>query len=385
MGISRCGHRRDDVTHPELVYEAVREALDMAGLWIDEVDCIVYGTMDPFDGILAPEKWDGEAMGVGRLKPMIKVTTGGTTGMSIALTAYTLASSGLFDVVMAVSGQRVSENVEAQKVLNLAVDPFHDRPFGIGAIAAAAFQASSYMHRLGDSRRVEEAMAMVSSKNRTVALRNPKAHLKRPLTVEEALRSPLLIWPIKYSDSCPSSDGSAAVIFASERAAKRISDRRAWVLAADTISDSYYWGSKDLSVWDSLAILARRVYKRAGITDPRRQIDTAELYDAFSIQEILEYEAVGFAEKYKGTELLFEGLTDFHGDLPVNASGGVLSTNPIGATGLIKTAEAALQVMGAAGEHQVPDAQTSIAHAWGGALQFHTLIVLSSEIGVKRP
>ncbi len=379
VGITRMG-RRVDATHPELAWEAVRQALDMAGIWVDDVDVVVYGTMDPFDGILAPERWDSTAWGSGRGagKPLLKVSTGGTTGMSIALAAYTLVASGKYDIALAVGVQKVSENVEAQQVLNTAVDPLVDRPLGIGAIAVAAMQASAYYFKY--NRRIEEYMALVAAKNRVNGLRNPVNHLKLRLTPEEALMSPYLIWPIKLADSCPSSDGGVAVVMVSERAARRVGDSHAWVKATGYISDTYwFWNKTDLYDWTNLALLARRVYRKAGVHDPMKYFDVLEIYDAFTIQEIIEYEALGLAQPGKGTKLLDDEVTYLHGDLPVNPSGGVLSSNPVGVTGLWRFAEASLQVMGKAGEHQVKGVERALAHAWGGALQFHALAILSSE------
>jgi acetyl-CoA C-acetyltransferase len=129
--------------------------------------------------------------------------------------------------------------------------------------------------------------------------------------------------------------------------------------------------------WDSLSMLAHRVYRQAKIEDPLAELDVAELYNAFSIQEIIEYEALGFSDKGKGAELIRKGVTTMAGQLPVCPSGGVLCTNPIGASGLIRVAEAALQVMDKAGERQVPDVRKALAHAWGAVIGFHTLMVLS--------
>ncbi len=105
----------------------------------------------------------------------------------------------------------------------------------------------------------------------------------------------------------------------------------------------------------------------------------AELYNAFTIQEILEYEALGFCEPGKGAEMVRHGVTAMDGQLPVDPSGGVLCTNAIGASGLIRVAEAALQVMGKAGQRQVPNVKKALAHAWGATIGFHTLMVLDRE------
>jgi acetyl-CoA C-acetyltransferase len=379
VGLTKFGHRLDS-THPDLAWEATKKALDMAGIWIDDIDAVVYGTMDPFDGISSPERWDSVAYGAGRGsgKPLIKVTTGGTTGMSIALAAHALVASGKYDVVLATGVQKVSENMEAQQVLNTSVDPLTDRPLGVGAIAVGAMQASGYYFKY--NKKIEEYMAMVASENRINGLRNPINHIKMKLTPEEALMSPYLIWPIKLTDSCPSSDGAVAVIMVSDRVAKRIGNSHAWIKAVDYLADTYWYGNKwDPADWTNLGLLARRIYKKAGIRDPFKFFDVLELYDAFSIQEILEYEALNLAPAGKGTKLIDEGITKLDGQLPVNPSGGVLSSNPVGVTGLWRFSEAALQVMEKAEGHQIKGVQHALAHAWGGALQFHALSILSSS------
>jgi acetyl-CoA C-acetyltransferase len=202
----------------------------------------------------------------------------------------------------------------------------------------------------------------------------------RMITVNDALNTRLISWPLRLSDCCPSSDGAAALIFASEERARAMSARPAWVSGAGQITDNYWVGDRTwYEDWDSLSLLARRVYRQAKIDNPLRDLDVAELYNAFTIQEIIEYEALGFCEKGKGAELIRKGVTTMEGELPVCPSGGVLCTNPIGASGLIRVAEAALQVMGEAGERQVAGVKKALAHSWGAAIGFHTLMVLSSQ------
>jgi acetyl-CoA C-acetyltransferase len=378
VGLTKTG-RRNDVTHQELVWEAVKSALNDAELEIDDIDAIIYGTMDNFDGISSPERFDSIALGCGRGngKPLMKITTGGTTGISLALAAYYHIASGLYDTVLAVGVQKVGENVEAQQVLNTAVEPILEKTFGLGAIHAAAFQASRYKSTY--KKNIEDYMCKVAINNRKNALRNPFAHLKLNITDEDYYSSPYLVWPLRLLDSCPSSDGAVAIIFSSSEFAKKHSENPAWIKGLGYISDSYWWGTKSIEFWDNLAILSRRVFRMAKISDPLKEIDVAELYNAFTIQEIMEYEAIGLAKKGEGWKLLEEDITSFHGSLPVCPSGGILSTNPIAASGLIRVAEAALQVMGKAGERQIAGVKTAIAHAWGGALQFHGLMVLSNE------
>jgi len=375
VGLTKTATRRNDVTHPELMLEAVNAALKDADIGIGDVESVVYGTMDPFDGINCPDKWDADACGGGLNKPYMKVTTGGTTGISVALAGYYHVASGLFDTCMAVGCQRVGENVDAQLVLNTCVDPIYERYSGWGAITVGAVQAARHMAKYGTT---EEQLAMVSVKNHDAATRNPYAHLRFKVTVEDVLNSRLISWPLRLLDCCPRSDGACALIFASEDKVREITDTPAWVKAAGSIADTYWAGDKpDPADWDSLAMLARRIYRKAKIEDPLRELDVAELYNPFTIQEILEYEALGFCRKGEGGKLVEEGVTDMGGGLPCDPSGGVLCTNPIGATAMIRVAEAALQVMGKAGDRQVPDVETALAHGWGGQFQFHGLMILS--------
>ncbi len=379
VGLTRCSSWRRDVTYPELVFEAVSTALEEAGIGPGEVEAVVYGSMDPFDGLNAPERWNVDACAAAGVlhKPFLKICTGGTTGGSTALGGYYHVASGLFDVVLTVASQRVGESLDAQRVLNTVVDPVYERGFGVGAITVGALQAAAHMHHYGTT---EEDMSLVAVQNHDNALRNPYAHLRFKITVEDALASRVLSWPLRLTDCCPSSDGACAVLFASGEKAKQLAETPAWVRGAGQITDNYFMGDRPWAEdWDSLALLARRVYRLAKIDNPRRQINVAELYNAFTIQEILEYEALGFCEKGQGAALLRSGDTAMNGDLPVCPSGGVLCTNPIGASGLIRVAEAALQVMGKAGERQVEGVKTALAHAWGATIGFHTLMILDRE------
>ncbi len=378
VGQTKFRTRRDDKTHPELTYEAMNKAFEHANLELKDIEAIAFGTMDPFDGIYLPERWDVTSGGIG--KPFMKISTGGTTGLTTGLAAYEHVASGLFDIAMAVCTQRVGECVDAQPVLNTAVCPIFERYSGAGAISVAAIQATVHMHKYGTT---EEDLAWVSVKDHKNALKNPNAHIKLDIGVEEVLNSSVVSSPLKLLECCPRSDGAVAVIFASEEVAKKIRDNPAWVVAETTISDNYYAGDRpDLSDWDTLAIAGRKLYRHAGVDDPKKDIDVAELYSPFTIQEVLELEALGFCKKGEGKDLAREGVTFPDGDMPTNPSGGVLCTNPIGATGLVRLAEAALQIMGEA-SNQIPDVNVSLAHAWGGTLQFHTLMLLSSKKKLK--
>ena len=375
-GQTKCKERRDDVSFPGLIYEAATRALEDAGITIAEIDAVIFGSApELFEGVNQPEQWCADASGA-FLKPQIRVHTGGTVGASTGIAAFYYVAAGMFDTVLAVTGDKLSES-PVQLGLSTVYDPILGRQFACGAPSAVALQARQYMHKYGVT---EHQAALVAVKNRKNALLNPYAQLHIPnISVEMVMNSMMLSSPIKLLDSCPASDGACAMVIASEGVAEKRARRPAWIKAVATYNEGVYYAGRNFA--DPLALMeaAKKVYKTAGITDPRREIDVAELYEAFSFQEMLWTEAMFFCERGEGGKLVESGATQMTGDLPVNPSGGVLSTNTIGATAMMRQAEAAMQVMERAGQHQIDGARTAIAHGWGGGIQFHTLMIVSAD------
>ncbi len=376
VGMTPFKSKHADRTPADLTYEAVRACLGSVHLAPRDVGATVFGTMDPFDGVNMPEKMQCGAAG-GTHGPYMKISTGGTTGMTTGVAAYQHVASGLFDTCLAVCTQRVGEAPDAQPILNTCVDPVMERHSGVGAITVGAVQGTAHMAKYGSR---AEDFAAIAVKDHANAARNPKAHLRFPVTMEQVMGSRIVSTPLHLLECCPRSDGAVAVLFAAAKEAQRLSPTPAWVRGEASVSDCYELGDRpDYADWDGAAWCARRAYRAARIADPRRDIDVAEIYSPFTTQEVLELEAFGFAPKGEGHTLARDGVTAFDGDLPTCPSGGVLCTNPIGATGLVRLAEASLQVMGKAGAHQVAGAETALAHAWGGTAQFHTIMIVGRE------
>ncbi len=240
VGQTKFRTRRDDVTHPELTFEAASAALEDCGLTVDDIDAVVYGTMDPFDGVNCPDKWC--AGGAGALgKPFMKISTGGTTGLTLGIAAYQHAASGMFDTVLAIGTQRVGVGANAQVILNTCACPVYERDAGAGAITVGALQASRHMARYGST---EEQRAMVSVVDHRHGLNNPYAHIRMTITVDDVLESRMVEWPLRLLECCPRSDGACAVVMASEDVAEGLCKRPAWILAETGISDSYFWGDR---------------------------------------------------------------------------------------------------------------------------------------------
>jgi len=357
----------------ELVYDVTAEILAKTNLTKDDIDTVVASTSDYWQGMGCSNVFHYDAA-AGYLKDSTKAEEDGALGF---MYAYMRVLSGHFDTALAISATKSSETPMMSTLTNLSCDPFYQRPIGLEDISSAAIQARLYMHKYGIT---EEQAAKVSVKSLRNAFYNPYAHKRARVTIDDVLKSRIVAHPLKELDCCPASDGACAIILASEDKAKKITDDPAWIRGVSWSVDSYHLGDRDLLDVEALKVAARKAYDMAGIKNPRTQIDVAEICAPYSFQELLWYENLGLCGAGEGGKLVDEGVTEMQGRLPVNPSGGMLSTNPYTARGLICTAEAALQVMGKAGEHQVPDVKAALAHSMHGlAGQLHSVIILSSD------
>jgi acetyl-CoA C-acetyltransferase len=190
-----------------------------------------------------------------------------------------------------------------------------------------------------------------------------------------------MLWdPIHFLESCPSSDGACALVITDEAGAKKAPNPPAWVLATAMRSELGQFPGRDPVRPKAGVECAHMVYDAAGITNPREQIDIAELYVPFSWYEPMWLEGHDIAGPGEGWRMVDDGSTEITGDFPVNPSGGVLSSNPIGASGMLRFGEAALQVRGMAGEHQVDGAKVGLAQAYGGAAQYFAMWVVGASL-----
>jgi acetyl-CoA C-acetyltransferase len=189
-----------------------------------------------------------------------------------------------------------------------------------------------------------------------------------------------MLWdPIRFMETCPSSDGACAMVLGSEAVARRATRPPAWVHATAMRTEPTMFAGRDQVNPQAGMDCARELYAKAGISDPRGEIDCAESYVPFSWFEPMWMENLGFAPEREGWKMTYEGATALDGDLPVNMSGGVLSSNPIGASGMLRFAEAANQVRGLAGEHQVKGARRALGHAYGGGSQYFSMWIVGNE------
>jgi acetyl-CoA C-acetyltransferase len=382
IGQSEFKSRRDDANYPELVREAVTLALRQANRELSDIEAVVYSLApDALLGIGNAERLGVDAVGA-RNKRFMRINTGGATGISSVAVGHAHVASGACDLVLVAGGDKVGESGDSQAILNKIWDPIYERQLPLGTITMLAMSAVRAMEKYGMT---EEDMARVTVKNRSHAARNPKAHLRKIVSIEDVLASRYLAWPIKLLDACPQSSGGCAMVLASERYIRDNDLEAVWITGVGHCSESYYIGDRmgnnfvaDHADAHALRGAFERSYRMAGIQNPVGKVDVAELYAPFSNTEFHAIEATGLAAPGESMAMLRDGEFHIGSRTAVNPSGGTLCTNAIAVSSMARVAEAALQVWGRAGLHQQPGARVAIASGNGGDHQFFGTMVVEA-------
>ncbi|MBO0852963.1 MAG: thiolase domain-containing protein [Nocardia sp.] len=379
LGTGQTHHvtKRLDVTMAGMCREAIDRALEDADLTMADIDAIVVGKApDMFEGSMMPELFMADALGATG-KPLLRVHTAGSVGGSTGIVATNHVQAGVFKRVLAICWEKQSES-NAMWALSIPV-PF-TMPVGAGAGGYFAPHVRAYIRRADAPLHIG---AMVAVKDRRNGAKNPFAHLHQPdITMESVLASQMLWDPVRFDETCPSSDGACAIVIGDEESAKSAEaagKQVAWVHATAMRTEPLAYSGRDQVNPQAGRDAAAALWQQAGITNPLEEIDAAEIYVPFSWFEPMWLENLGFAEEGGGWKLIDAHETEIGGKLPVNPSGGVLSSNPIGASGMIRFAEAAKQVMGRAGDYQVEGARKALGHAYGGGSQYFSMWVVGSE------
>jgi acetyl-CoA C-acetyltransferase len=336
-----------------------------------------------FLGVADADRWSVDHV-FGAGKPFFRIHTGGATGGSAVHAAYLLIRSGMYRTVMVVGADRIAETPDAQHVLNLIFDVFYERDMPLSTNTSVAMYTTRYMLRHGIT---EADFARVVVRQRRNAMRNPYAHLKGEITVQDVLDSRMIAHPLKLFDICPRSSGSAAMILGGREAIDAFQSRPAFVNGIGSVTDTYWMGDRlvpttdaDLTDMAFVATSGARALGRAGLRDPFRQVDVAELYDPYSSIGYMQLEHLGFCAPGTAHRFDADGAWDVDsGAVAVNPSGGTLCSNAIAISGLVRNIDAADQVMGTAGDMQVAGAATSVATAIGGIAQFHNVTVFGDD------
>ena len=372
IGVGQTKHAkcRDDLSLAGLVREAAMRALEDAEMGWDDIEAVVIGTApDSFEGLMMPELYFADALGCAG-KPIMRVHTAGSVGGSTSVVATHLVESGVRRRVLTVAFEKQSEGDTTWGLSG-------GRSGGVGAGGYFAPHVRAYIERSGAP---DYIGWMVAVKDRQNALKNPYAHLQLPDITLEAVRDSPMVWdPVHRLESCPTSDGACAMVIGDEDVARAATRPPAWIHGAAVRSELGWFPGRDPVNPRGGQDCSADVYAQAGITDPRNELDVIECYVPFSWYEPMWMENLHIVPLDEGWHLTDDGHTGIDGDIPVNPSGGVLSSNPIGASGMLRFAEAALQVRGLAGEHQVEGAQIALGHAYGGAAQYFACWIVGAQ------
>ena len=378
LGTGQTHHRakRQDVSMPGLLREAIDRAMADAQVDWADIDAVVLGKApDLFEGVMMPELFLADALGATG-KPLLRVHTAGSVGGSTALVAASLVQSGVHRRVLTVAYEKQSES---NAMWGLSILPPFQMPVGAGAGGYFAPHVRSYIRRSGAP---EHVGAIVAAKDRRNGALNPYAHLRQAdITVESVRKSQMLWDPIRYDETCPSSDGACAMVLGDEAAGDAVEGGAAWIHATAMRTEPTTFAGRDQVNPQAGRDAAAALWAEAGITDPMSEVDVAEIYVPFSWFEPMWLENLGFAPEGEGWKVTEAGETAIGGRLPCNPSGGVLSSNPIGASGMLRFSEAAKQVMGRAGDYQVDGARIALGHAYGGGSQYFSMWV----VGAAKP
>jgi acetyl-CoA C-acetyltransferase len=376
VGHSRFG-RRTDVNVGELAFESIREAVDDAGVERSEIKNVVVGTMGSWYEESLPAVVVNEYAGLSGAGTM-RVEAACASGSAALKSAYNSIMSGETDVALAVGVEKMTEvdsPTSVELIGRAGSYMWEFENFGMTFPAYYALYAVSHMNRYGTT---EEDLARVAVKAHHYGAMNPLAHFQKEITLEKAMTSPVVAWPLKLYDACPLSDGSASVVLASEEVAMKLTDTPIWIKGVGYSSDTANLSRRgDYVGLEAAALAADRAYSMAKVSPG--DIDVATAHDCFTIAELMAYEDLGFCKKGDGARLVREGQTEIGGRIPVNVDGGLKAKgHPVGATGVSMAVEITKQLRGEGGKRQVPLKKgLGLVHNVGGTGHYAYVTILS--------
>ncbi len=361
----------------ELAFEAFKDALKGSGIKTEQIDASVICSAPEYDKQRTPAGLVAEYLGLNP-QPTFYVESVCSSSSSGLRTAYALIASGLHDVVMVLGFQKMSEisSAESQERMGRGADIQWEAPFGTMMPAYYAMYARGHFQKYGTT---EEDLGLIRLKSSTYGVMNDKAVFRKSLTLDKIMEPKYIATPLKMMDCCANADGSSCVILASEQKAKELCEKPVWIRGLGMATAPINMAGRDtFSGLKCAQLAASRAYDMAGLCP--KDIDVAEVHDCFTIAEMMAYEDLGFAEPGKGKELIRNKETYKEGRIPVNVDGGLLSKgHPIGATGGSQIRTIVLQLRGAAGPMQVPNAKIGLVHNIGGVGIYGNVSIFSAD------
>ena len=380
MGCTKFGERFD-TSREDLVLEAVQEALNDAGLTINDIDAFWFGSFYEMLGttlssILKPDN-----------KPVTHIENNCCTGLDTIRNAAYAITSGEYKVVMAIGMDKLKDNGFSG---NPFANTFRDNTEpSFGGPASFSLLVPAYANKYGVSHEdIREAMAHVSYKNHYHGSLNPKALYRKEIPLEKIRNSPMICEPyLSIMDCSGVSDGCACAIMTATENAHNYKSEPMYIKAAELVTSSgssMLETSYDYTTIVETEIAVQNAYRKAGITNPVEQLDLVELHDCFSITEIVLYEVLGLSERGNGWRDALEDKYMFGKKLPVNLDGGLKAMgHPVGASGIRMIYESWLQFHGKAGKRQLDNPKLGMAHCLGGKPWYNVsgVFIVGKELG----
>ncbi len=366
MGTSQFGELWDQSAE-DLMVDAATEAFDDAGVEASQIQAAWFGTMET--GYTAQIMASPLQL---QYIPITRVENACATGIEALRNACYGLIAKAYDLVMVMGVEKMKDNGFGGLIAAPGI--FHP-VYGAQAIAVGryAMAATRYFERYGLSREEgKQTIGKISVKSHYNGARNPRAHLQREVTLDQVMNAPMIAWPLGLYDCCGVTDGAAAAVLCRTEDAKKYKDEYVTVKGLG-LSVGPGWGKEksdfDYTHWPETEHAARMAYEDAGIKDPRKELDLAEVHDCFSIAELVAIESLGLCEKGKAKEDIEAGSFTLEGDMPVNPSGGLKSFgHPIGASGCREVSEVYNQILGRvqSPERQLKNPTMGVVHNQGG-------------------
>ncbi len=373
-GHSKFGKRKD-ATMRELCAEAFKPVYD-EGIHQDMIDASVLSyAASQFTGQGAGSALIADYIGLHH-KPHLRVESACTTGTASLRAAWGMVSAGLYDVMLVLGVEQMNRvsSATATEYMSQAGDMRWEYPYGISFPAFYALMASRYMHEYSMP---HDVLAKIAVKSHHYGAQNPKAHLPREVSFEEANNAIPICRPLNLYDCSLITDGAAAVIIAAEDRVKEFTDEPMWIKGIGAGASAMMIQDRDsLTSIPGAKSAGKAAYKMAGL-EPK-DIDMAQVHDCFTIAELIAYEDLGFAEPGTGRELIENKEVYHDGKIPVNCDGGLKSKgHPLGATGVSMTYEILTQMRQQAENQsrQIDDVQYGLAHNVGQSGQFVNVFI----------
>lgn len=368
MGCTRFGEHWDKGVE-DLLVEAAFEAFEDAGIEPGDVQAAWVGTVQ--SGLssmtLSP-------LGLQYI-PMTRVENMCATGTEALRAATYAILAGVCDIALAVGVEKLKDTpatgVKGPAVVGDNLEGTAGIGSGFSAPASFAYLATRYFHQYGlDPEEGRRLLAEIAVKNHANGALNPKAHFRNELTVEQAMKAPIVAWPLGLYDCCGVSDGASVAVVTRANMAKKFRSDPIYIKALNVCvgaRQGTMMQDFDYVHLEENVLVSRQAYKEAGVKDPRKEISIAEVHDCFTIHEMILYEDLGFSPRGGAPEDIKAGTYTLKGDLPVNSDGGLKCFgHPLGASGLRMLYEVYKQLQQKAGPRQISNPRLGLTHNLGG-------------------